>query len=203
VSVEFAPKEGEPRVLLVSNIAVFNHVFDRYAGDVNYHLKFGGPGTSTLPVEYRMAAPVRFNLGSSATSRSYDLEESVATLLSFSKENGVANCTCSASNVPGTIQASSGAMTLRDGGVESLTLNALFTVPVTCTGSTDPACADYTTVEVVPWSLTNQNPSCINSVTAGYDDASRVAGSWSSVCPANSQLLGRVEEMSWSLNGSR
>ncbi len=198
VSVDYIPQtKGDlKKFVLVSNVSVQDKAAFTYQGAVDYHLKLGGPGTSTLPLEYRMTAPLRFNLSSTGN---YDLAEAQATLVSYRKENGITNCTCSASNVMGTIEANTGAFVFRNGAVEELQFSAIFTVPLICTGSTDPACANYTTVEAVPWALTGVNPGCTNMVDATYSDPNHINGTWKMVCAANPELRGRLEEMRWSL----
>jgi hypothetical protein len=141
---------------------------------------------------------VRFEL---ASSGNYDLKEGTATLVSYTKENGITNCRCSVSNVQGTVQANTRALVLRDSAVSSLLITAIFNVNLTCTGSTDPACSTASEVVIASWALTGQNPDCTNTQSTGFTDPAHVNGSWTTMCPINQQLLGRQEETTWSLTG--
>lgn len=174
-----------------------------FNGTLTYHRKLGGPNTSILPHEVRVTAVVNLQKKAGSSS-SYDLVRGTATLVQLSMENGITNCTCSASNVGGIVEPSTGAMQLSasDGQITGFSWGASFTVTTVCTGSTDPACANSAFPELITGSLSGLNPSCTNTTQVTFTDPRQLIGSWSTNCPVNPQLLGRIEENSWTLQGS-
>lgn len=171
-----------------------------YTGTLTYHLKLGGPSTSVLPLELRYEAQV--TLRRSGNSRSYELVAGAATLIRYDTESGVTNCQCSAMNVVGTVESETGALILEGDAIGTLQWSSIINTPLVCTGSTDPSCANASTLVAVAFSLTGMNPACTNASQLGFSDPRLIEGSWRTSCPANPQLLGRVEEVSWALRGT-
>ncbi|MDP2273954.1 MAG: hypothetical protein Q8K32_24650 [Archangium sp.] len=202
VSVELNPP-ALGKVLLVSNITIGGDLPNAYAGAVSYRLKRGGSGTSVLGSELIVSALLSFSKGSGSTA-SYDLVGGTATLRQFQKETGITNCRCTAADVAGTIEANTGALIIDTSAnvVSELQFSAVFTVPLVCNGSTDPACANMSGPEVMAWALTGMNPACTGDQRVSFTSLGKVDGSWNMYCPVNPQVQGRIEEVSWSFDGT-
>lgn len=171
-----------------------------YRGTLAFRRKLGGPGTSLLPYDHRVTAELKLTLDQRTT---YDLAAGTATLVSVEKENGISNCRCTASNVKGTIEAAPKAFLTLNGTVTTFQFSTQFMVPWTCTGNTDPACANTVSPYPVSWLLPGeQNSACTNTLMTGFGDPERIDGSWTTNCPATPELRGEIEEVSWSLMAS-
>ncbi len=202
VSVELNPPQLG-KVLLVSNITIGGDLPKAYGGTVTYRLKRGGAGTSVLGSELRASAVLSLTQGSGNTA-SYELAAGTATLLQIEKETGITNCRCNAFGVSGTVEANTGALILDTtaGVVSEFQFSAVFNVPLVCSGSTDPACANMSGNEVVAWALTGFNAACTGVQQLAFTSPRQLTGSWSVTCPVNPQVQGRIEEVSWSFEGS-
>lgn len=201
VSVELNPPQVG-KVLLVSNVTIGDSLPARYTGQITYRRKIGGAGTSILPHEVRFTAQVSMIKDGDGT---YDFVDGPATLNSVSKENGITNCTCSARDFVGMLSSGTGTMTLdaAAGKVTNLQFAANFTVPLTCTGSTDPACSTETDVPLIAFVTSGMNAACTGSTMLSFSDPKTITGHWSMTCPANPQLVGREEEATWALTGAQ
>lgn len=199
VSVELNPPQVG-KVLLVSNVTIGGGLPAAYAGTVTYRRKLGGPNTSTLPFDMNVSAQVSLRRSSGST---YDLEAGSATLVRIEKGTQISGCTCSASNVSGTIEANTGAMVLDQTSAKVTTFqwSASFTVPFTCTGSSDPSCVGSATPEFVAFGLVGADPACTLSQQVGYTNPNKFSGDRTVTCPVNPQQRGLLEESTWVLTG--
>ncbi len=170
-----------------------------YQGTLRFHFKIGGPSTGILPYEYRVQANAI--LTRSTSSASYDIAGS-ATLLEFSKDTD-ANCHCIAENVSGTVTADTNALTLSNGVVSGFGWTSAFTVQMRCTGSNDPSCTNQQPLPILTvWSLSDLLPGCTGSSQVAFMNPRQLVGSTVLTCPATPQLVGRIEEASWTLQGT-
>lgn len=107
------------------------------------------------------------------------------------------------------IQTSQPAMTISTGLrkaralVSSFGWTSAFTVQMRCTGSSDPSCTNQQPLPVLTvWSLSELLPGCTGSSQVAFMDPRQVVGSTVLTCPATPQLVGRIEEASWTLQGT-
>lgn len=104
-------------------------------------------------------------------------------------------------NVPATVEPDTGALILGGDAVETLQWSSAINAPLVCTGSTAPSCAGSPEFVSVAFSLVGMNPACTNSSQVSFANPQLVEGAWRTSCPANPQLVGRLEEVTWTLRG--